>query len=194
MSFDGDRRRVLRGCDGCLEQGTEGGEKCAPKRSRDRHAGLHCGDQGRRCYHAWRMADLPRRLRKIARSKWRTVGLGRVVMRLVGFRFPRHARVRHRSRGYAEPRQDPQLQHDPSAQNAECGQHTVLLLIPVSPADAGLAKNRHHRTPLRKRRLEQVQSHEQREPQEVRVDVDPQQARSRPRSRRQSSAANVQQS
>jgi hypothetical protein len=50
-----------------------------------------------------------------------------------------------------------------------------LGLSDPSPADASLAKNRHHRTPLGKRRLEQVQSHKQREPQEVRVDVDPQQ-------------------
>ena len=45
--------------------------------------------------------------------------LGRVIVYLVGFRPPRHARVGHRSRGYAQPRQDPPLQDDPPAQNAE---------------------------------------------------------------------------
>ena len=48
---------------------------------------------------------------------------------------------------------------------------TTVELICGLPADAGLPKHRHHRTPLRERRLEQVESHKQREPQEVRVDV-----------------------
>ncbi len=51
--------------------------------------------------------------------------LGRVIVYLVGFRPPRHARVGHRSRGYAQPRQDPPLQDDPPAQNAEYGQHVL---------------------------------------------------------------------
>jgi len=49
--------------------------------------------------------------------------LGRVIVYLVGFRPPRHARVRHRSRGYAQPWQDPPLQDDPPAQDAEYGEH-----------------------------------------------------------------------
>ena len=38
---------------------------------------------------------------------------------------PRHARVGHRSRGYAEPGQHPPLQSDPTAQHAENSQHRV---------------------------------------------------------------------
>ena len=38
-----------------------------------------------------------------------------------------------------------------------------------------LSQNHHHRTPIGQRGLEQVHSHEQREPQEIRVDVDAQQ-------------------
>jgi hypothetical protein len=43
----------------------------------------------------------------------------------------------------------------------------------ASTQDAGLAKYRHHRTPLRECRLEQVQPYEQREPEDGRMDLHP---------------------
>ena len=53
--------------------------------------------------------------------------LGRVIVCLVGFHLPRHARVRHRSRGYAQAWQDPPLQNDPPTQDA------TFAVLPFTP-------------------------------------------------------------